>query len=617
MSEPRPYTIYTVTPPRRAGRRLRIVLVALGVMLCLGLLAAAISYLWLDRLIARTHGGPGHSAAVSILRQTTAPLESRTEVTGQIPDLSSAMDIAVFGCDRREDDGGPEQYGRSDTIMLVRVDPRANFISILSLPRDLRVEVPGRGLQKLNAAYSYGGPALAIETIQNLTGVDFDHYVTVDFDAFRRVTTALGGVWIDVDRRYYHQSQKGDPNYHENLDIQAGYQRLMGEDALDFVRFRFDRNMDFGRMQRQQLFLREAKRQFASMSTVFKIPEIAGLVARNVATSLSTNDIISLAFFALRLDSSRIKHLSVIGDPQEINGVSYVIVSPESIANAVREYRSAPVGSGQAAASAEGGDTGIQESQSQSASDSTSPTSAEESIDLSGTKVEVLNGNRRTGQAAAAASILRAAGAVIVSVGDAPTTQELTSVVYPSGLEAQARAVAKCLRVGKIIMDTGLDHIKVILGYDFNVEYDRVVSPGPSGIIYEDEYKALQTMVSFPMLGPTFIPAGYRYVDRRVYEIDAGAQGRFPAVKTIYKFGVEDQYLGIMQTTFVDAPIASPGEKIVVEGVTFTVVGTASATDRVWWNKNGVLYWVSNTLSHLVSREDLLRVATSMVPVPR
>jgi LCP family protein required for cell wall assembly len=127
---------------------------------------------------------------------------------------------------------------------------------MLSLPRDLRVDVPGHGLNKLNFAFHVGGPALTIRTVEQLTGVDINHYVEVSFDAFSDITDSLGGVYVDVDQRYYNDN----PTY-ELIKLSPGYQLLNGVDALDFVRYRHDLNMDFGRMERQQAFLSAMREQ--------------------------------------------------------------------------------------------------------------------------------------------------------------------------------------------------------------------------------------------------------------------------------------------------------------------------------------------------------------------
>jgi LCP family protein required for cell wall assembly len=158
--------------------------------------------------------------------------------------------------------------------MLVHVDPANGFISVLSLPRDLRVEVPGHGFQKINAAYAFGGAALAIETVQNVTGVDVDHYLEIDFNAFKDVTDSMGGVYVDVDRSYYY-----DGADYENIDVTSGYQPLSGDAALDYVRFRHDQNNDFGRLERQQRYLRAIREQAMGWDLTVKMPSLVKSLA--------------------------------------------------------------------------------------------------------------------------------------------------------------------------------------------------------------------------------------------------------------------------------------------------------------------------------------------------
>ncbi len=160
----------------------------------------------------------------------------------EVPESPSAMNLLILGSDRREGEEG--EPSRSDTIILVHVDPDQDYLSVLSLPRDLRVDVPGYGLNKINYAFAAGGAALTIQTVEQLTGVDINHYLEVDFNAFCDITDALGGVYVDVDQRYYNDN----PTY-ELINLAPGYQLLNGDDALDYVRFRHDLNLDFGRME--------------------------------------------------------------------------------------------------------------------------------------------------------------------------------------------------------------------------------------------------------------------------------------------------------------------------------------------------------------------------------
>ena len=164
------------------------------------------------------------------------------------------MNILLIGSDKSAVPGDP---GRSDTQMLVRLDPETKSISMLSLPRDLRVYIPDHGYDKMNAAYAYGGPALVIKTFRELTGLPVNHWIEVDFAGFWHVVNILGGVYIPVDHRYFVP----DSADYKSIDLEPGYQLVRGKQALNFVRFRHDQKGDFTRMQRQQLFLKEMQRQ--------------------------------------------------------------------------------------------------------------------------------------------------------------------------------------------------------------------------------------------------------------------------------------------------------------------------------------------------------------------
>ena len=222
-------------------------------------------------------------AATTVYAPSTTLSLGPTTTTEKRPESPDAMNILLVGSDRRSSSG--KSYGRSDTIMLVHVDPSNNYLSTISFPRDLRVDVKGYGKQKLNAAYAYGGPALSIRTVQSLTGVDIDHYLEVDFKAFRDMTDSLGGVYVEVDRRYYNNSWT-----YERINLQPGYRLLSGADALDFVRYRHDSNLDFGRMERQQRFLSAVRQQAMGWDLGLKLPGLIGAFFDNSTTDLGTND---------------------------------------------------------------------------------------------------------------------------------------------------------------------------------------------------------------------------------------------------------------------------------------------------------------------------------------
>ena len=179
----------------------------------------------------------------------------------QKADAGKPQTIMLIGSDTRAK--GARDYvagerGLSDTMMLVRLDPSKKQIAVLSLPRDLKVRIPGHGVQKLNAAYSLGGVKLTLKTVKEFTGLGVNHVVNVDFRGFKKAVNALGCVWTDVDRRYFNDNTSGEQ--YATIDIKPGYQKICDQDALDYVRYRHTDN-DLVRAARQQDFLRSLKSQ--------------------------------------------------------------------------------------------------------------------------------------------------------------------------------------------------------------------------------------------------------------------------------------------------------------------------------------------------------------------
>jgi polyisoprenyl-teichoic acid--peptidoglycan teichoic acid transferase len=173
-------------------------------------------------------------------------------------DPGQPQTILLLGSDRRPDDatdGGAGTGARSDTIILVRLDPNEGATAMMSLPRDLKVEIPGVGIDKINAAYSAGGPKLTLRTVKRLTGLSINHVINVDFQGFQKAIDAIGCIYTDVDRRYYNDTAE-----FAYINIPAGYQKMCGDKALQYARFRHE-DSDLVRGIRQQDLLRDAKQQ--------------------------------------------------------------------------------------------------------------------------------------------------------------------------------------------------------------------------------------------------------------------------------------------------------------------------------------------------------------------
>jgi LCP family protein required for cell wall assembly len=575
--------------------------------------AAGGYYLWIDAQVSGANRRVPQEVRDVLAQKPSTTLTTRpvasTSTTSAIPTTTTttiespfAMNVLILGSDRRS--ATSKVNGLSDTIILVHVDPDNDYLSLLSFPRDLRVEVAGHGTQKLNAAFSYGGAALAIQTIEGLTGVDINQYLEVDFQAFRDMTDSLGGVYVEVDRRYYYKGP-----FYEGIALQPGYQLLDGDDALDYVRFRHDSNMDFGRMERQQRFLSGLRQQAMGWDLAFQLPGLIGAFFDHVATTLETNDFIKLAWWVVGLDGDRIRQVSLIGKTATIAEASYVIADQETIAAAVQEFLTVPP-AGQTASTAP------------AAGPTTTTTSA--AATLSGVEVDVLNAGAASGSAATTGFWLSSLGATVVTVGNAGETATTTQVRYPAGLSAKASQVASAVGTAALTESASVARITVLLGGDYALPAEVAALPNPSNIPAAAVWRALAGKVSFAVQAPAFLPSGctmFKRTDNNatIYKIKAG-DDEWPAFVMLYKVKISgargDQYMNLTETTWVDAPAASAGREVVHDGTVFTVVGSSGKVERVWWRTGGVLYWVANTLSHLLSEEELLQVAQSTISIP-
>jgi polyisoprenyl-teichoic acid--peptidoglycan teichoic acid transferase len=176
-------------------------------------------------------------------------------------DPGDPQTILIIGSDKREGPADLREEGLSDTTMLLRVDPNKEVLSLFSLPRDLKVDIPGVGVNKLNEAYAAGGARKTLETVKAFTGLDINHVVEIDFQGFADAVNAIGCVFVDVDRKYFNDNSGLPPEaQYAVIDINAGYQRLCGQKALDYVRYRHT-DTDLVRAARQQDFLREARQK--------------------------------------------------------------------------------------------------------------------------------------------------------------------------------------------------------------------------------------------------------------------------------------------------------------------------------------------------------------------
>jgi LCP family protein required for cell wall assembly len=278
------------------------------------------------------------SSDVAIIQQG-AKIPHAAEFLDNV-DAGQPQTILILGSDRRYADRHDKSAARSDTILLIRLDPSKAATSVLSIPRDLMVDIPGYGRAKINEAYSAGGPNKTVETIKSLFHFPINHVINVNFGGFREAVDRLGCVYLDIDRRYFNDNNPpfaSDSNY-ATIDVQPGYQKLCGSDALDWVRFRH-LDTDFVRAARQQEFLRAAKDQFGIGKLFSSRKELLRIFARYTQTDIrdrtATLRLLKLAFLSA---SHPVREVHFRGDIAGDTTLSYVDVTPENLALTREEF---------------------------------------------------------------------------------------------------------------------------------------------------------------------------------------------------------------------------------------------------------------------------------------
>lgn len=348
------------------------------------------------------------------LREALAPQE---EVSPPLVEPGARVNVLALGLDFQLDAHGRpltdwrRSHGRADTVMLVSFDLKRKQAAILSLPRDSRVRIPGRGWDKLNAAHAYGGPSLAIATVQELTGVPVHYYLRTSFEGVARLVDLLGGVEFTVPQDMDYE----DPQQGLYIHLRAGKQLLTGEKAVQLLRFRQYPEGDIERIKVQQAFLKAMADKALSVTTLAKLPFLVDDALACLDTNLPANKVLSLARLALGLETSELRTGTAPGVAKDLGGVSYWILDEQGLARSVRQVL-----------------YGVEEP----------------------VRVEVLNGTSRPGLAARVAEVLGKQGFSVVRIDNAPSPQRRT-VIQSYGTDRRAQdALAAALSgmVGKPVL---------------------------------------------------------------------------------------------------------------------------------------------------------------------
>lgn len=362
--------------------------------------------------------------------------------------------LLLIGADDR-----PHEPGRSDTMILVFLNPRNHQAAMLSVPRDLKVPIPGHGSTKINASYAYGGVELTRRTIQQVFGVHIDYYAKADFKGFVEIVDTLGGVEVEVpDVEGGGRGMNYDDNW-DNLHIhlKPGWQRLDGKQAIGFVRYRKSNTPglgdgDFGRAARQQQFLKAMVEQKLRLSNALQLARVAPKVLRWVDTDMSVREAAELALVLKDVKQHNLLQVDLqpyLRDYRTSEGW-FVLCSDEGIRSILDEIdqhlRSSPA---------------------------------------SGLQVTVLNGCGRAGVAAAAGERLSREGFLVETDNADSFNYRRTVIRYTLGQRALAQAVRRTLGVGEL-EELGPDRLQsptqdaltqdklvVIVGEDFSPQTDQ------------------------------------------------------------------------------------------------------------------------------------------------
>jgi LCP family protein required for cell wall assembly len=397
---------------------------------------------------------------------------NRIDIPGLAGDAGGVMNVLLVGSDSRErvegdlaDATGKGEEGtagqRSDTMMVLHIDPKARKAAILSIPRDLYVPISGEGYSdKINAAFAVGGAPLLVRTIQESLGIDINHYVEVDFAGFERIVNTVGGVKV------YFDAPARDEN--TGLDVpEAGCVQLDGYQALAFVRSRYyesyesgrwhaGSNNDLDRIARQQDFIRRMMKKAVSqgLTNPLTLNRLIGIGVDNVTLdkSMSTKDIATVArrFRSLDPDTVDMQTLPTTGATR--GGASVVLLDEDAAQPFIERIN------------------GLAE-----------PASARPAE----VRVRVLNGNGADGAAGRAAFALQNAGFVTIGTGEADSfNYQRTMIYYAPGKQPKAELLQSYLQGGAGMEEDdtlGLADLTLVVGADYTGVRPGPGAPNPNG----------------------------------------------------------------------------------------------------------------------------------------
>jgi LCP family protein required for cell wall assembly len=614
-------TRYRQPPPPVAtglGVFRRILLITLLGVTSLILGAAGGGYLYTHQFVA---GLRAHTPAVV---KASRALD--------VPVANHAAIALVIGYDHR---AGVESAGpsRSDTLMLIRADPLTKTISLLSFPRDLQVPIycgsTPTATDRINAAYAYCNAKGTLLTVKHLTGLPVNYLITVNFHGFKEVVDTLGGIWMDVDRRYYNKNTGAYNNNYANINLQPGYQQLSGQEALDFVRFRHT-DSDLTRVARQQEFVRAMKEQIARSFSYTRIPTLVGTLTKNIEVgegghALQLEQVISYALFAQALPGGHFFQDKI----ENVDCASGPCIAPSSdIQAAVEQFQNPDVQAPKDANTAALG---------QKVKQTAPPPSS--------VSVTVLNGNGVQGAAAGASYLLQQRGYQTLTPpnnlqADAPA-QTFHSKIYYDPAQKRSKAAAVALQnlmqpadVEKLPRTPGLlakdpgSMLIVVLGQTFHGTIASIparIVPTHQRANVRYDASAVELLrpyvkkVPFKLMVPTvldrFSTPDTLYGDKPLafYWMDDARKHK--GIRLVFHNGA-NEFWGVQETDFAGAPaLADRSFHRIIRGRAYDLYYSGTHLHMVVLRQGGASYWVVNTLLDSLSNETMLSIAKGLKPL--
>ena len=563
--------------------------------------------------------------------------ESVAAVAAKTPEVRKAarqLDIAlpgqpavalIIGYDARKGEG---TAGRSDTLMLLRADPATDSMSLLSFPRDLRVEIrcPGTNpfFDKINAAYATCGPQGSLQTVRLLTGLQINYLITVNFRGFRQIVDRLDGAWIDVDRRYFND--RGGPLGYATINLRPGYQQLTGRQTLDYVRYRHA-DSDLYRVARQQQFVKAFKGQIQEKFAPVALPKVVNAITNNVEVAqgggvdVDGGTVLSYALFAYGLPRGRVFQTRIEG----LEGVSDLTTDSENVTKAISTFTHPDIESSEKA-------TAVALGEKRKAR---APAPRQ-------TTITVLNGNGVTGSASTAGYLLGQRSYEVLTPpnglpANAPSFDYFRTQVYFDRSRRSAREAGQ--KVANLFASAELKPLPrqisqlangamltVVVGQTFHgslasAPIDQTpkrerpnVVYGPSAAI--DELRERRGRVPFPLMVPTVIERSSwtdSTMPARMYWIDPDESHK--AVRLVYRMG-SNEYWGVQMTDWDDAPVlADKSLTRRIGGRVYDLYYNGPKLHMVVLKTPKANYWVVNTLLDRLSNETMLAIAKGLRPL--